>query len=274
MSKKLKEIDMLKLLQNNLIRITKSKAFWICSAVYLVFGLMVSLAVRQEYVWEMHVNGKSTFTNFGYSASPATGLIVLTYLCLIIGQDVKNNAIRNKIIIGYSKSEIYLSNLFAFAICISAVNAVYVFHSLLAMPNKTFTLLKFIWTIFNNIVAISFYVSLYLLIIMNTQNAVATLIFGSLLTLCAAIISQVIIHGVINGVNDFLLVLLTLYPTGFDTAIANGLIINSKIFVESYYGTYLDVSKTLIYLCPLIAIGMTAVTASIGTKIFKRSNIK
>ncbi|MDE6275992.1 MAG: hypothetical protein K2M75_05575 [Clostridia bacterium] len=272
---------MLKLIRSNLTRITKSKTFWICSAVYLAFCLSVAIYTRQyplegnfkKVVWEMYSNSNPCFTNLGYSASPATGIIVLLYVSIIVGADLRNGTIRNQIIVGHSKTSIYLSNLFACLICIAPVNLAYLLLSLFTMPSETFTPTLFVWIFFNNILTILLYISLYILLMTTTKNTIATLICGSGLTACFVLISQTMIHDVLSGSSAYELLLVAFFPTGYDTLIANGFIRNFEIYI-AFYDKYVDVFKPLFYLFPLISICMSALTTTAGIALFKKSNLK
>ena len=221
----------------------------------------------------MYSNQNPCFTNLGYSASPFTGLIILIYVSVIMGADIRNNAIRNQIIVGHSKTTIYLSNLFACIICIAAVNLAYLILSSLTMPSGTFTPISFAWIFFNSILTVCLYISLYILLMMTTKNTVATLICGSALTLCSAMISQMIIHDVLIGNNVYQLFLLAFYPTGYDTLIANGFIKNFEIYI-SFKNIYFDAYKPLFFIFPLASICMSVAVTTAGVAIFKKSNLK
>ena len=270
---------MLKLFRANIIRITKSKTFWICSAVYLLYNLLISrnayqIGLSANNIWELYNSENPCFANFGYSASPITGLIILAFVSIFVGEEIRNNAIRNKIVIGYSKSKIYLSNLFACIICMTALNLVYLILSIITMPNGTFTLMRFIWVFFNNVLTISLYISIYTLMIMNTKNTVLTLIVGSGLAFCLWMLTQFHIHGVLTKENSYYsLIALAFYPTGYDNLIAIGFINDFKVYLP-FYHTHLDTFKPFYFLFPFISVCMTVLTAGIGSVIFKKSNLK
>ncbi len=255
---------MIKLLRSNLIRITKSKTFWICSAVYILYAIILlifqplSLSIGDD---------KKTFINLGYCGSPLTGFVILVYVSVIIGEEFRTNAIRNKISIGHSKSKIYLSNLLAFSICALAVNLIFslIFWSvttkgdLISLIDSAYDAKGIFWCLFLNALTIVFYVSIYNLIIMCTKNTVLSIICGVILTTCAYFISQLLI------VEYQFESLIYLYPTGIDTMIANGIaIIHIYLFAKT---SFMPIFIVLASPC------MIALTNVIGVKIFKKSDI-
>ena len=264
---------MIKLLRSNLKRILSSKTFWICSAAYILFGLILSLVF-----WTTGSSLDFPSLNTGLSGGPLTVVIMLIILSVIIGSDFKNNTIRNKIIIGHSKTKIYLSNVLAFSICAIALNLVYLCVTFPISPYMLVTYVidaifhensiariaqTVVMTVFYNIFTVTFIVSVYMLIIMNVKNTVVALICSIALNAVALITTSLIYYSNTYWVNVWLSGILYFYPTGINALIANGdVVLNS-----------LD-HPILILPITAIMVILTVVSTTVGAAIFKKSDIK
>ena len=264
---------MIKLLRSNLKRIIASKTFWICSAVYILYGLIWSIVLFAigENVGVDIRSSEYPFANYGLSGSPFTGIIIMIFLCVIMSADFTNNAIRNKILMGYSKGQIYISNLLAFSVCAIVLNLIYLLITLAFFFGSTASssvlwhwldkselIQTLLWTIFYNILNVLLYVSFYTMITMIVKNAVATITTGTALSVLAIFISWIVL---VNDIEP--LEFLYFYPTGIDAMIANSLLIISSMISRTYFIG--PISIVIIYII---------LTTTIGLLVFKKSNIK
>lgn len=257
---------MLKLLRFNIKRILSSKTFWICSAAYILYGIIISLIF-----WDGGGTIDFPSANIGLSGSPLTGVILLIILSVIMGSDFKYNTIRNKILIGYSKSKIYLSNVLAFSICAIVLKLVYLCITLPISPtlltiylfdaifhddSSVYIAQLIVVSTLYNILTVAFFVSTYSLIIMNIKNTAMSIICGIIIN-----ISSVLVTWTFADLNAF--ELLYFYPTGINAAIANGDIVTRSI----------DQPALILAMTAAVTIAI-AVTASVGAAIFDKSKIK
>lgn len=101
---------MLRLLKINLRRLVKNPLLWIFSAMQVLITIIYTLDVTSENSHTVYKLEKVMFSGIGYGA-PIVGLMAL-FLCLsITGTDYASGGIRNKIIAGYSREAVYVSNL-------------------------------------------------------------------------------------------------------------------------------------------------------------------
>ena len=255
---------MIKLLRSNITRITKSATFWICSSAYLLYSIIIAIIVR-------HDNNPVTFidivyqtpfiNNCGFNGSPFTGFYILTFLSIIIGSDFNNNAIRNKILMGHSKSKIYLSDVMAFSICAIAVNLFFLIIALCVAKKNYFEAKDVVWIVINNILTITLYVSLYSLIIMTIKNTAASIVIGFVLTTSALFIMPFMITNINDGYLESLCIM-AFFPAGGDAIVGCGIKLAKK------YPYLISIYTPCVLLC------MTAIMTHIGISIFKKSNIK
>ncbi len=98
---------MIKLLKANLARLWKNKVFWLGFLVLNVFCIIQKIGLIQDTI-EVHYL-EETFWIQTY----VLGIILSVFISLFIGAEYEYGTIRNKIISGYDRSEIYLANIFA-----------------------------------------------------------------------------------------------------------------------------------------------------------------
>lgn len=266
---------MVKLLRSNLIRIMKSATFWICASIYLIYGIM---RATLYYLDDLFLGNEHIY-NMGFSGSPLTGYFILIFMCVIIGTDFNNNTIRNKILIGHSKTKIYLSNVLAFSICAIILNLIFLcitipFSKTMALiylleaffhdTNTLYVAKLIVLSVILNILTVTFFVSTFALIAMNIKNTVLSILCSIALNTVAIIATYIFLHIIIDlGGSTLWYEVIYLSPAGIDVSIANGNIIDSCI--ESW--------PFFIFITALLII-LTVITATIGVKIFKKSNIK
>lgn len=98
---------MIKLLKANLARLWKNKVFWLGFLVLNVFCIIQKIGLIQDTI-EVHYL-EETFWIQAY----VLGIILSVFISLFIGAEYEYGTIRNKIISGYDRFEIYLANIFA-----------------------------------------------------------------------------------------------------------------------------------------------------------------
>ncbi len=254
---------MIKLLRHNFNKILTSKTFWISSALYLTFCLILNIYAHiKKFPLELFsISYDLPLINYGFCGSPFSGFLILIYLSVIIGNEFNNNAIRNKILIGHSKNKIYLSNVLACAVCSLAVNLIFILIALCLAPYEDLDAKIFLLILLNNILTVILYVSVYTLIIFITKNTTATIIIGGILTTTALLLSILLLGDIVNNSTVEWLYLMALYPTGIDVALTNLPLIKCAPFIFLIY-------------TPLAMMIMIVLTTAIGMKIFNKANLK
>ena len=102
---------MSKLLRANLARLWKNKVFWLGFFALIIFCVLQKFSLIQDSV-EVHYL-EETFWIFAF----VLGIILSVFISLFVGAEYEYNTIRNKIISGHTRSDIYFSNVF---VCIIA----------------------------------------------------------------------------------------------------------------------------------------------------------
>lgn len=114
---------MRKLLSANFSRLWKDKAFWICIIAMLLLtvacmlnGSRQAILLKQEgYIVELD--------NYYFMLAPVPGLFQAVFISLFLGTEYSDGSIRNKLIVGHTRTNIYLANMvvcFTAGLCILA----------------------------------------------------------------------------------------------------------------------------------------------------------
>lgn len=106
---------MRKLLSAGLIRLRKSRIFWLLSGFMLAFGLYYPIALRMQ---ADKYGFTATIESPFFTHVMLMGVLTAIFISLFIGTEYSDGTIRNKLIIGHSRTAIYFSNL---AVCTCAV---------------------------------------------------------------------------------------------------------------------------------------------------------
>ena len=104
---------MIKLLRANFSRLKTEKIFWFAAGFSALYALAVCLfAFYSEQVNQSDIPFDILFVNcyglLGYLAVP--GIVMAAFCSLYIGTEFSDGTIRNKLIVGHTRTEIYLAN--------------------------------------------------------------------------------------------------------------------------------------------------------------------
>ena len=101
---------MARLLRANFARLWKTKSFWVCMIISVGLGLA-------NFLTSYSVNADCAKTLGAELMSDGSNIFLFTsiFAALFLGTDYSNGTIRNKLVIGHTRIEIYFSNLIATA---------------------------------------------------------------------------------------------------------------------------------------------------------------
>lgn len=102
---------MRKLLSANFSRLWKDKIFWICIIAMLLIsggnmlnGCRQAVIMKQEgYIVELD--------KYYFMLAPVPGLFHAVFVSLFLGTEYSDGSIRNKLIVGHTRTNIYLANM-------------------------------------------------------------------------------------------------------------------------------------------------------------------
>lgn len=175
---------MIKLLRANLLRAIKSKTLWTWAIAYAIYAICMPIFIKINNVDSSSMpEGISDLLfaiNYGLEGFPLQGVGVAIVTSIILGADFHNGTLRNKIILGESRSNIYLSNLLTIMIVSIAFNVVYLlFFFCISMPmfgGFVGSATTVLWFFLNGTLMMLAYASITTLIIMSCKNSTAAII--------------------------------------------------------------------------------------------------
>lgn len=186
---------MSRLLRAEFSRLFKSRIFWIGIIYALGIGALSSTTQYREMVstpgYHPHID------NILYSNCLFMPIVAAVFVGLFVGTDYSDGTIRNKLMIGHTRTEVYFSNLFVCMIALFIIHLVEILAVLgigvplvgnLEMPVSVLVKLGLI-----SLVTLVALTSIYLLISMLIQskaNASVTAIVLSIVFLMSAMVLQ------------------------------------------------------------------------------------
>lgn len=120
---------MSKLLHANFLRLRKDKYFWIGNLVMGLYGVIHSVGQYGNVkVYDMSV----TFDSVFFASHIVIGLLIAAFCSLFVGTEYSDGTIRNKLMVGCNRRDIYLSNFITCAAAGVFMNFAYMFTACIA----------------------------------------------------------------------------------------------------------------------------------------------
>ena len=192
---------MSKLLSAAFFRLKKDKVFWIVTLSMFLLSVFIMVDNGMQAVKYPDPDAENNLAglNFCYfNFMPAIGLFYAVFISLFIGTEYSDGAIRNKIVIGHNRADIYLSN---FVVCFAGSLVIYTAYLLGGLVGIPFFGMwqNGIWNFFLFILLGIFMTSaltavLTLLCMMSTNKAV-TAVLSIVLCLFLMIAGSIIYNG-------------------------------------------------------------------------------
>ena len=179
---------MYKLLNAGLVRVKNNKLFW---SLIIITLLIASITLLNQYKEIVH----SRETGFPIDHTEELlvdfikiiGFFIAVFTSLFVGTEYANGTIRNKIVIGHSRTSIYLSNLIISIVVGLLIELIYMLVvSTIAIPmfgKMQIPLSQFAFIIVDIIMIIIAYSSLFNLIGMICTDVTVSTVISILLTL-------------------------------------------------------------------------------------------
>lgn len=167
-----------KLLSANFFRMKNDKSFWIGMGFMFLMGIIIPVS----HYLDMKKYGEPMYIDSGFFVSAVfIGIVASAFCSLFIGTEYSDGTIRNKVIVGQTRTAIYIANLITCAAAsVFMCTASFISYLCVGIPLlgffvlKTKTILLFVLFVF--IVAITFS-SIYTFIAMlNQKKATAAVI--------------------------------------------------------------------------------------------------
>ena len=183
---------MSRLLSANFIRLRKNKFFWIGIAFMFTSGILFPV---MRYVDMKQTEVINNIDNGFFGCALFIGIIMAVFCSLFIGTEYSDGTIRNKVVIGHTRTSIYLANFFTSAIVSVAMCLIFFIPYLcIGIPLLGFfemnirLVLLFALSVF--LLAIAFSSIFTLISILNHNKAVTAVICILLVFLLLAVGAQ------------------------------------------------------------------------------------
>lgn len=274
---------MVRLLRANFARLWKTKSFWVCMIISAVLGLsnfLTSYSVNTDCVKTLGAELMSYGSNIL--------LFISIFAALFLGTDYSGGTIRNKLVIGHTRSEIYFSNLITTAagglMLMAATWTVVLVTGLClggeaGMPAEELLLEMLICI--GAVIAISaIYTLIGMLFVSKSSIVTITLVLTFALIIGAAMIESLLAQP--EYVTNYVMTVNgetvqtepehnPLYVSGVrrDILTAVNDILPSGQMMQIEMG-----SPRSAELMPLYSLGVLAVTTAIGAAVFRRKDLK
>lgn len=177
---------MYKLLNANFYRLIKNKIFWLSVIATLIMACVLF------YILDLS-NGIETilFKHIG-----ASGIFISIFTSLFVGLEYANGTIRNKIIVGHSRTKIYLSNLIISVIVGIILETIYMITVLVVgIPicgGLQIPISQFIIILLNTIMIIITYSSIFNCITLLCSEITMSTIIGIILILIMFVMAEMV----------------------------------------------------------------------------------
>lgn len=122
---------MRKLFSANQIRLIKTKVFWFTVAFALCFAVF---SVLQGAKVDAIGNLERDLDYYYFQPLPYFGLIISVFISLFFGTEYSDGTIRNKLIVGHKRSDIYLASLFTCFLGVLVVILAWLLGGLAGIP--------------------------------------------------------------------------------------------------------------------------------------------
>ena len=185
---------MTKLLRANMSRLVKSATFWIFFSLYVAYSIIIPIITHSAFDEETLAEvGADDLIALGYGiiGIPIPGIIIAIICCTFFGLEFHDRTVKNKIVLGHSRSQIYTANLLTASIISLAMSAVYLFFFLtvsLPLYGKIPASAKDIFILLlDGTLLMLAYSSIFTFITMTSKNTIVAILV-TIVTLIAIII--------------------------------------------------------------------------------------
>ncbi len=276
---------MRKLLHSNFTRLWKDKIFWLCMGAMLVYAVAYMLNGCRQATMDLS-EYQYSIDKYYFHFALSIGLFCSLCSSMFFGTEYNDGTIRNKIIIGHTRTSIYLASLLTTFIATLFITLVWLVAALVAVPALGFWkigILRLVLFLFVAVLFILAFSAIFTAINMLSANKANTflisiLLFIGLLLLASLVYNRLSEPEMISGVQ------LTVNGLEMTEASPNPRYITGRKreiydFIVDFLPTgqglrvwRLEVASPVRML--LSSLFLTAVTTAGGLYAFKKKNIR
>lgn len=127
-----------KLLSAGFARLKKDYVFWICMVTMLVMTIYHVMSKSEEAIILIEKGTMHYLDNYYFDMGPFIGVFCAIFICLFIGTEYSDGVIRNKLIVGHTRTQVYISNFIISIVACECFVMMWVIGGLVAIPKLGF----------------------------------------------------------------------------------------------------------------------------------------
>lgn len=194
---------MSKLLSANLSRLVKSKLFWLLLLAMLIISVIFMFNNVREVINIQENNYQNVYyiDSYYFNLAPIIGIFFAVFISLFIGTEYNDGTIRNKLIIGHTRTNIYFANLLTCTIASFAFVSVWLIGGLVGLPFFTMWQMSGSWVLLYIIISLFFSAALsafFTFIGMVYSSKAGTAVVSLLLIFGMLIFSSIIYNALME----------------------------------------------------------------------------
>ncbi len=189
---------MYNLLSSGFHRLWKDKAFWIGMIVMLAISAGTMLSFSRKSADMLAEGYTRTLDDYYFNLAPVVGLFCAIFAALFIGTEHSEGTMRNKLIVGRTRTEIYLSNFFICFVAGMCFVAVWLAGGLVGLPFWGLWSIGIQGLLLYALVAIFFtaaFTGIFTLLCMLSSNKAITAVLAILLALGLLVTASIIYNS-------------------------------------------------------------------------------
>lgn len=186
-----------KLLRSNFSRLWKNKIFWICMGAMFVYAIVYMLNGCRQATMDLS-EYQYTIDKYYFHFALLIGFFCTLFSSMFFGTEFSDGTIRNKIIVGHTRENIYLASLITTFTATLLIMSVWLVSALVAVPTLGFWKIGVFRLFLFLLISVMFvlaYSAIFTVINMLSSNKALTVLISILLFLGLLIFASVIYNS-------------------------------------------------------------------------------
>lgn len=278
---------MIRLLRENIARVLKSATFWIFFGAYVLYSILTPIIIRFfPYDPIYHSSMQLLTLCYGVIGIPVPAACVAFICTVVFGSDFLNGTLKNKIIVGHKKSQIYAANLLTTSLIAIALQIVYLlFFCVITLPlfgKITAPAKNVILLLTDGTLMILAYSSIFTFITMTSKNALVAMLVSLALIIASYFVTLFVSDAIMN-IPTYIEVDAEFWGIPYKKQVPNpdypskiewGLYNFMMDFLPTGQNVRINYLNEYRWQPTLYSLGWIGATSCVGILIFNKSNIK
>lgn len=184
---------MYRLLSANFSRLRKDKVFWLCMGAMLIYSILYMLNGCRQAISMPEYHHSLDHYYFQFAVS--LGMFCALFTSMFLGTEYSDGTIRNKIVVGHTRTDIYLANLITVFTATLLMMLVWLAGALVGIPTLGPWQMGILGLLINLMIAVLFaaaFSSIFTFICMLSTNKAAAVLISILLFLGLLVFTSIL----------------------------------------------------------------------------------